>query len=211
MPHVEMAGLDTIVKVGGEVRDLIGEVDDLGFEGRPLVEEVVSEVRIISDTVVARVLDDSFPRTESEIEAAMPCISLFETFHDTERMQVVIEAETVGLQATVQGAFAGVAKGRMTYVVHQGQRLREIYVQTESGSHLARHLSDLDGVREPAPEVVGGTAGEDLRLSRQPPKRPRLDDTITVAFKGETLLPGRGREGALGQETLLFSEHSTSM
>jgi hypothetical protein len=37
---LEQAGLDAVVEVGGEVGDLVGEVDDLGFERRAAAEEV---------------------------------------------------------------------------------------------------------------------------------------------------------------------------
>ncbi len=36
---VEQAGLDAVVEVGGEVGDLVGEVDDLRFERRRLVRK----------------------------------------------------------------------------------------------------------------------------------------------------------------------------
>ncbi len=171
MTYVEMAGLDTIVEVGGEVGDLIGEVDDLGFERRALVEEVWSEFRVVSDPIVARVLDDSFPRAKCQIEAAMTCIPLLEAFHNPECVQVVIEAKTVRLQATVQSAFASVPKGRMADIVNQGECLHEIDVQAERGGDLTRYLGDLNGMSEPAPEVIGGAAGEDLGLSSETPKR----------------------------------------
>ena len=37
---LEQAGLDAVVEVGGEVGDLVGEVDDLGFERGALAEKV---------------------------------------------------------------------------------------------------------------------------------------------------------------------------
>ncbi len=39
----EDAGFDAVIEVGGVVADLVGEVDELGFERRALVEEVVAE------------------------------------------------------------------------------------------------------------------------------------------------------------------------
>jgi hypothetical protein len=36
----EDAGVEAVVEIGGEVGDLVGQVDELGFERRELVEEV---------------------------------------------------------------------------------------------------------------------------------------------------------------------------
>ena len=36
----ENAGFHAVVKIGGEVGDLVGEIDELRFERRPLVEEI---------------------------------------------------------------------------------------------------------------------------------------------------------------------------
>ncbi len=121
---LEQAGLDAIVKIGGEVGDLVGEVDDLGFERRPRSRKYGASSGCSSDGVVAGVLDDAFADAEGEIEAAMGGVALLEVLADAERMEVVVEAQAVPLQAVVESALAGVAEGRMADVVDQGERLR---------------------------------------------------------------------------------------
>ncbi len=44
----ENAGFVAVVEVGGGVGDLIGEVDELGFERRPLIEQVGGEFRMLA-------------------------------------------------------------------------------------------------------------------------------------------------------------------
>ena len=46
----------------------------------------------------------------------------------------MIEAETVGLQRTIQRLFAGVAERRMTDVVGQGQGFGEVGIEAESAA-----------------------------------------------------------------------------
>ena len=42
---LEQSRLDAVVEVGGEVGDLVGEVDQLRLERRPLIEKIVRQVR----------------------------------------------------------------------------------------------------------------------------------------------------------------------
>jgi len=47
----------------------------------------------------------------------------------------------------------------------------------------ARDLRHFNRVRQPVAEVIGITAGEDLRLRFQPPKGAGVNDTVAVALK----------------------------
>ena len=42
----EDAGVEAVVEIGGEVGDLVGEVDELRFERRKCVEEVFGQLRM---------------------------------------------------------------------------------------------------------------------------------------------------------------------
>ena len=44
-------------------------------------------------------------------------------------VEVVIEAETVSAERTIERLFAGMAKGRMADVVRQRQRFCQIHIQ----------------------------------------------------------------------------------
>ena len=92
---LEEAGLDAVVEVGGEVGDLVGEVDELRLERGALVEEVFGELGMMVGAVVAGVLDDAFADAEGEVEAAVGGVALLEVLDDAEGVQVVVEAEAV--------------------------------------------------------------------------------------------------------------------
>ena len=155
---------------------------------------------MLLDAVVARVLDDALAHAERKVEPAMRGIALLEVLDDAQRMKIVVEAATMPLEALVQRALAGVAKRRMADVVNQRQRLRQILVQAKRRGDGAGDLRDLNGVGQPAAKVVGGAAGKDLRLARQPAKGARLHDAFPVALKGRARSDGtaRDRRGSAG-------------
>jgi hypothetical protein len=88
----EDAGVEAVVEVGGEVGDLVGQVDELGFEGRELVEEVFGQFGVVGGGVVAGVLDDAFADGEGEVEAAKGGVALLEPGDDAQGVEVVVEA-----------------------------------------------------------------------------------------------------------------------
>ena len=73
--------------------------------------------------VIARVLDDALADAEGEVEAAVSGVALLEVLADAEGVEVVVEAEAVGLEAAVECALAGVAEGRVADVVDEGKSL----------------------------------------------------------------------------------------
>ena len=79
--------------------------------------------------VVARMLDDALADSESQVKSTEGSVSLLKPGHDAQRVQIVIEPETVGAQGVIQRFFAGVTEGRMADVVHQRERFRQIGVQ----------------------------------------------------------------------------------
>ena len=83
----------------------------------------------------------------------------------------------------VERALAGVPERRMSNVVHQRQRLGQIYIQVELRRDGARDLRDLDGVGQASAKVVGVTAGEDLCLVFQTAKGARVNNTVAVTLK----------------------------
>ena len=42
----ENARVEAVVEVGGQVGDLVGQIDQLSFEGRKLVEKVLGQLRM---------------------------------------------------------------------------------------------------------------------------------------------------------------------
>ena len=208
---VEQLGLDAVVEVGGEVGDLVGEVDDLGFERRLAVEQVLGELGMGGGAVVPRVLDDAFAHGEREVQAAMAGVALLEALHDAQGVQIVVKAEAVGLQAAVERALAGVAEGRVADVMHQSEGFGEVFIEADRFGDLAGDLRDLNRMGEAAAKVVGGTTGEDLRLAGEAAEGARLDDAVAVAIEGRAVVAdGRGK-GAHGEPALFFAEDTTGM
>ena len=109
----------------------------------------------------------------------------------------MIEAQAVALEALVQCPFAGVAEGWMADIVDQRERFGEIDVEAQRAGDLPRDLCNFDGVREAAAKVVGGAAGENLRLAREAAKRTRLHHAIAVTFERFAVVTGGCREGAI--------------
>ena len=74
---------------------------------------------------------DALAHPEGQIEPEKARIALFEEGDDTQRMQVVVEAQTVAAHGLVERPLPGVPEGGMTHVVAQTNRLGEILVQRE--------------------------------------------------------------------------------
>ena len=133
--------------------------------------------------VVAGVLDDAFADAEGEIEATMRCVALLEVLDDAEGVEVVVEEAAVTAEALVEGALAGVAKGRVADVVDEGEGLGEVLVEAEGGRDGAGDLSYFDGMGEAGAEVVGGAAREDLGLAGETAEGASLDDALAVTLE----------------------------
>ena len=63
--EIEYLGFHAVIEVSGEIGDLVGEIDDLRLERRPLVEKVLAQLRMFSSGIIARVLDDAFAHGQS--------------------------------------------------------------------------------------------------------------------------------------------------
>jgi hypothetical protein len=98
-------------------------------------------------------------------------------------VQVVVKEISVFAHGDVEGFFAGVAEGRMANIVHQGQSLDEIDVQTELSGDGSGNLCDLDSVSQTIAKVVGVTAGKDLGFRLQTAERSGVNDAISVTLK----------------------------
>ena len=127
--QIEDFGLQTVVDVGGQVGDFVGEIDELRLQRRALVEKILRELGVLRRFVVPGVLDDALAHAEGEIESRVGGVALFEVLDDAQRVQVVVEAQAVLAHAGVEGAFAGVAERRMTDVMDQRQRLGQLLIE----------------------------------------------------------------------------------
>ena len=185
------AGVEAVIEIGGEIGDFVGQIDELGFKGRELVEEVLGQLRVGGGGVIAGVLDDALPYAKGEVEAAKGGVPLLEPRNDAQGVEVVVEAQAVGLEGVVEGLLAGVAKGRMANVVDQCEGLGQLGVEAQGGGQGAGDLGDLEGVGEAAAEVVGGgfcgQAGEDLGLAGEAAKGLGVQNPGGVAGEGSAV------------------------
>src|ERR1700750_2066171 len=123
--------------------------------------------------VIARVLDNPLSHAARKIQSAMCRIALLEVFHDAQRMKVMIKAQSMPLEATIQGSFTRMSKRRMPNVMTQRQCLRKVFVQPQPGCCSSCNFRYFDGVGQSAAKMIGGSTRKDLGLSCQPSKRSR--------------------------------------
>src|ERR1019366_8941153 len=115
--NLKQAGLHAIVQIGCEVGNLVGQIDDLRLQRRPPPEQVAGEIWMLIGAVIARMLDDPFAYTEREVQTTMRSVTLLEMLDDAERMQVMVEAQSVAFQTLIERAFPSVAEWRGPDVV----------------------------------------------------------------------------------------------
>ncbi len=118
---VQDAGRETVLKIGGEVSDLIGQIDELRFQRRLLVQKIFRKSRMFRGIVVARVLDDAFAYAKREIQPRESDIALLEDCDDAQCVQIVVEAQAVSAHGFIQSVLAGVSERRVADIVHQGE------------------------------------------------------------------------------------------
>ena len=124
----KQACLVAVIEVGGGVGDFVGEIDELRFERRAAIQQILGQLRVLFGTVIVGMLDDAFAHFKGEIEAAKGGVAQLEIFDDAQSVQVVIEEKTVLAHGVVEGFFAGMPERGMADVVHQGESLHQIDV-----------------------------------------------------------------------------------
>ena len=179
----QQVGFVAVIEIGGVVGNFVGQIDELGFERRPLVEQVLSQFGKLVRRIVVRVLDDAFAHFKGKVQAAKAGVADFEILDDAQRVQIVIEEQSMLSHGGVQRFFSGVAKGRMPDVVHQGKGFHQIDVQSELGRDGAGNLRHFDGVGQAIAKVVGEAAGKNLGLGFEPAKGAGVNDAVPVALE----------------------------
>src|ERR1700690_1745820 len=104
--------------------------------------------------VVARMLHNAFADGERQIEPAKSRIALFKPGDNAQRVEIVVEAESMIAERAVERFFAGVAKRGMPDVVRQSQRLCQFLIKSQSRCRCARDLSHLERMRQAAAEMI---------------------------------------------------------
>ena len=87
----EQARFVTIVEVGCTVGDFIGDIDELSFERRTKVEQILGEFGKLFGNVIVGMFDDAFANFEGQVESAESGVAQLEVFYDAQRVQVVVK------------------------------------------------------------------------------------------------------------------------
>ena len=137
-------------------------LDDAAF--LTALQAAFGQVRVMLGRVVARMLDDALAHLEGEVQSGELGVALLEGLDDAQGLQIMVERAAVLLHDAVQHAFTSMAERRVAGVVHQRERLPEIFVQPQHAGDGARNLRYFNGVCQPVAEVVGEARGEYLRF-----------------------------------------------
>ena len=138
-------------------------------------------------------------------------VTLLKMLDDSQRVDVMVEAPPMTLEAAVQCALAGMPKWRVADVVNQRKCLRQVFVQAKRGGGPTCDLRDLNRVSKATAKVIGGTTGKDLGLAREPPEGAGLHDALPVTLKGCARGTERRRIDAGQQEIVRISGDRASM
>ena len=66
----ENAGVESVVEIGGQIGDFVGQIDQLRFQRRKLIEKILGQFGMIGGRVVARVLHDAFAHAKGQVQSA---------------------------------------------------------------------------------------------------------------------------------------------
>src|SRR5271163_180594 len=124
-------GLESVVEVRCVVRNLVHEVNQLRFERRPLVEQILSQLREFPGGVIARMLYDPFANLKGQVQSGEIKISLLELLHNAQGVQIMVKPPAMFPHSRIKLLLARVAERGVPDVVDESQRLRQIGVQSQ--------------------------------------------------------------------------------
>src|SRR5665811_2152052 len=108
-----------------------------------------------------------------------------------EALFVMAEARpTVPLQHGIQSALSKVPERRMTQIMTQRDRLREVLIQAQRSSHSARYPRNLQSMGQASAVMVTLWRNEDLRLVLQATKRLAVHNPIPIALERRADIAG---------------------
>jgi hypothetical protein len=114
----------------------------------------------------------------------------------TQGVIVMAEGASVSCEGAGEGFFSGVTERGVAEIVAEGDRLREVFVETERAGYGTGYLHHLQGVREACPEVVAVRGDEDLGLVHEPAEGLGVDNAVPVALEVVADVVGRLRPRA---------------
>ena len=152
--------------------------------------------------------DDAFADFEGQVQAAKCSVANLKIFDDAQRVEIVVEEESLLPHDRVQSLLACVPERRMPDVMDQSQRLDQINVQVQGARKSARNLRNLKRVGQPVAKVIGVAAGENLGLGFEAAEGTRVDNPVTVAL--EVVAVGMLRLGVAATARLLYAHRVIS-
>src|ERR1700733_15617139 len=206
--------LASIIQIGRVVGDLVSQIDQLRFQRRPQIEQILRQFRMLASIVIVRVLDNPFAYLKGQIEAAKSGVAKLEVFSNSQRVQIVVEKESMLPHRCIQRLLPGMPKRRMPNVMHQRQCLDQIRIETKLRGNRTRYLRDLNRVGEAVAKMIGVPPRKDLRLRLESTKRPGMHHAIAIALKVIAVKMRRLRMAAstrLLHVHRIVSEHAKSL
>ena len=150
------------------IADLIGEVDDLRFEG--------------GVKVGAWVGIDTQANFVSEVESVEFGVFNFELFDDAEALATATEAAGI-LHELIECFFHCVTEGGVTEVSGEGDSLGQVFIQAEGAGKGAGKGGDFDGMGETSPDMIPGSVEGELGFVLEGAKGVTMDDAFPVALE----------------------------
>src|ERR1700691_77138 len=75
------AGIQPVIQIGGEIGDLIRQIDKLGLKRRKSIEKIFGELGMVFGGIVARVFHDALADGQGEIKPAKCRVALLKPGH----------------------------------------------------------------------------------------------------------------------------------
>ena len=193
----EKTGAQGIVDIMRVVGDVVGDGRSLRFEAGERAGQKVGAGRDVRGRAGIGertiVLEDALERLPAQIEPVMLGVAVLEPGHDAERLQIVIEAAAAG-HLLVEHALARMTEGRVAEIVGERHGLGKIFVEPQRPGDGARHLADLERVRQPGAEMLALVLEEHLRLVLEPTEGGGMDDPVAIALEFRPRRAGIGRK-----------------
>jgi len=176
---MDKARFEAVVEIVTDVSDLIGQINRLGFQRRldETLDQLIGHIR----------LAQSFAYFPSQVEAVEFGIFEFKLFYNTQALDVVAEAALLRHQF-MKRFFTQMTKRGMAEIVGQGNRLSQIFVQSQRPGEGACDAGNLDGMGHPSPVMVAAAVEENLGFVLETAKGAAMNNAVAVPLEDGTEL-----------------------
>ena len=97
---------------------------------------------------------------------------------------LLVIVAAVPLHEFIQRFFASMAERRMSQVMGQADRFRQIFITGQGSGKCAAYLSHFDGVGQAVTVMIAFVVNKDLGLVLEPPECRRVDYAVAVPLVG---------------------------